>query len=87
MTSSPPAPAAEPGTLTIGTDGRIGGRTGSYVKHLQDLEGVYQDQRAFRAALDERGGDAPVYRVEEHRSGRGPGALVVGTSTLLPGRV
>ena len=87
MTSSPPTPVAEPGALGIGTDGSISGRTGSYAKHLRDLDGVYHDHEAFTAALERRGGDALVYRVEEHRAGSGPGALAIGTSTLLPGRV
>ncbi|WP_432571734.1 glucose-6-phosphate isomerase family protein [Kineococcus sp. SYSU DK005] len=87
MTFSPPVPVAEPGALSIGTDGSIGGRTGSYVKHLRDLDGVYRDPVAFAAPLEERGGGALAYRVQEHRTGHGPGALIVGTSTLLPGRV
>jgi len=87
MTSSPPVSVAEPGALTIGTDGTMHGRTSGYDKHLGDLVGVYRDGAAFEAAVAERGGDELVYRVEEHRAGEGPGALIIGTSTLLPGRV
>ena len=87
MTSTPAGPAPEPGVLTIGTDGTVRGRTGGYDKHLGDLAGVYRDAAAFEAAVADRGAADLVYRVEEHRTGEGPGALVIGTSTLLPGRI
>lgn len=77
---------AEPGALLVGLDGALRGRTGGYEKRLGDMAGVYRDQAAYRAALGEHGADHVVYRVEEHRADSGPGALVIGTSTLLPGR-
>lgn len=77
----------EPGALTIGTDGAIGGGTGGYDKRLGELRGVYIDDGAFEAAVAQQGEDGLAYRVEEHRNVEGPGALIVGTSTLLPGRV
>jgi glucose-6-phosphate isomerase len=51
------------------------------------MAGVYRDEGAYRALLAERGPDHVVYRVAEHRCTDGPGALTVGTSTLLPGTV
>jgi len=77
----------EPGVLTIGTDGAIGGGTGGYDKTLDDLRGVYIDDCAFETAVAEQGEDGLAYRVEEHRNVEGPGALIVGTSTLFPGRI
>jgi glucose-6-phosphate isomerase len=77
----------EPDRLTIGADGVLTGRTGQYVKVLRDLAGVYHDAGAFRTAVDDRGQDHVAYRVEEHRYGDGPGALIVGTSTLFPGQI
>lgn len=77
----------EPGALTIGTDGAIGGGTGGYDKRLGELRGVYIDEDAFETAVAQQGEDGLAYRVEEHRNVEGPGALIVGTSTLLPGRV
>ena len=44
----------EPDVLGISTDGAVAGRTGGYVKVLGDLEGVYSDAAAYRAALDPR---------------------------------
>jgi len=77
----------EPGGLTIGTDGAIGGGTGGYDKRLGELRGVYIDDLAFEVAVAQQGEDGLAYHVEEHRNVEGPGALIVGTSTLLPGRV
>lgn len=80
------SPVPEPGALTIDSSGAMQGRTGGYEKQLGDMAGVYRDERAFASALAGRGADHVVYRVAEHRSGGGPGALIIGTSTLLPGR-
>jgi glucose-6-phosphate isomerase, archaeal len=73
--------------LEIGVEGALSGHTGGYVKVLGDVGGVYSDVAAYRAALDEYGADHMVYRVEEHRNVGGPGALIIGTGTLLPGRI
>ncbi|MBD8012038.1 cupin domain-containing protein [Microbacterium sp. Re1] len=51
------------------------------------MSGVYRDDAAWRAAVAERGADELVYWVDDHRYQEGPGALIVGTSTLLPGRI
>lgn len=89
LVAEPSAPAvlAEPGVLTIGVDGTMGGRSGGYDKFLGDLGGVYADKGAYEAAVLEHGPDRLVYHVEEHRNGDGAGALIVGTSALLPGRI
>ena len=79
--------APRPAPLTIGTDGSMIGASGSYRKHLGDLAGVYRDEAAYATELERLGADQLVYTVEESRVSDGPGALVVGTSTLLPGRV
>lgn len=78
---------ADPGLLTVGTDGVLQGASSSYTKHLGQLAGTYRDEDAYRRLLATHGPDHVVYRVEEHRTLTGDGALVVGTSTLLPGRV
>lgn len=82
VTSSAP----EPGLLAPGLDGVLGGATSSYEKRLGDMGAVYRDDEAYRAALAEKGVDFLVYRVEEHRNASGEGALIIGTSTLQPGR-
>jgi glucose-6-phosphate isomerase len=76
----------EPGLLFLTPDGAMRGATGAYDKHLRDMSGVYRDQDAYEAALAEKGPDFLVYRVEEHRNVGGEGALIIGTSTLQPGR-
>ncbi|MEQ3553580.1 glucose-6-phosphate isomerase family protein [Pseudonocardia nematodicida] len=82
-----PTRVPEPGSLLVGTDGVLTGRTSEYVKHLGDMGGVYRDREAYESALAELGPDHVVYRVDEHRVADGPGALTIGTSTLLPGRI
>jgi len=76
----------EPGALLVGLDGSLGGRTSGYDKRLGEMTGVYRDSAALASATAEHGTEHLVYRVEEHRSGVGAGALIIGTSTLLPGR-
>ena len=76
----------DPGLLALGVDGVMSGATSSYEKRLGDMVGVYRDDAAYRRALAENGADFLVYRVEEHRNVDGPGALIIGTSTLQPGR-
>lgn len=76
---------SEPGALTLTRDGSMRGRTAGYQKSLGDMAGVYRDQQDYRRQLAERGGQDLVYSVAEHRAGAGPGAQIVGTSTLLPG--
>jgi glucose-6-phosphate isomerase len=76
----------DPGLLSLGADGVLGGATSAYEKRLGDMAGVYRDDEAFRRVLDEKGPDHLVYRVEEHRNAGGPGALIIGTSRLQPGR-
>ncbi len=38
----------EPGTLTLGVDGSMVGRTAGYCKYLKDMVAVYRDQQAYR---------------------------------------
>jgi glucose-6-phosphate isomerase len=75
-----------PDTLTISPEGGIEGRSRRYEKHLGDMSGVYRDEAAWEASVAERGADELVYWVDDHRYQEGPGALITGTSTLLPGR-
>jgi glucose-6-phosphate isomerase, archaeal len=86
MTNPVSQAVPEPGALTIDPSGSMHGCTGSYDKRLGDMLGVYRDAAALAAAVAEHGEQHLVYRVEEHRNVDGPGALIIGTSTLLPGR-
>jgi glucose-6-phosphate isomerase len=76
----------DPGLLALGADGVMSGATSAYEKRLGDMAGVYRDEAAFRRVLAEKGPDFLVYRVEEHRNLDVEGALIIGTSTLQPGR-
>ena len=82
MTSSVAVP--EPGALSIGTDGIMQGRTGSYDKQLRDMHNVYRDSAAFDAAVAQHGEDFLVYRVEERRRSRAV-PLRAGEAVHVPG--
>ena len=82
-----PAATARPGVLRISPDGSMRGLSSHYEKRLEDLSGVYRDRQAFDELLIARGPATLSYTVEESRVGDGPGALVIGTSTLLAGVV
>lgn len=66
--------------------GAMSGRTGRYEKRLSDLDGLYEDHRAFRE-LRERIGDPVVYAVEDFRPGDHAGDLIYGVTRMSPGRV
>jgi glucose-6-phosphate isomerase len=82
--NGPAAGIVEPAALASSVTGQLRGRTGSYDKHLADLDGIYRDGKAYQQALDRLGPDWLAYRVEENQVGSGPGALITGTSTLFP---
>ncbi|MCK6065421.1 MULTISPECIES: glucose-6-phosphate isomerase family protein [Microbacterium] len=83
---STPTAVDIPTLLEISPEGGIEGRSRRYEKFLGDMSGVYRDEQAWRDAAAARGADALVYWVDDQRYQEGPGALIVGTSTLLPGR-
>jgi glucose-6-phosphate isomerase len=76
----------EPALLALDVGGVMTGATSSYEKRLGDMAGVYRDKAAYEAAVESLGPDFLVYRVEEHRNVSDEGALIIGTSTLQPGR-
>ncbi|MDQ1529924.1 MAG: glucose-6-phosphate isomerase, archaeal [Microbacteriaceae bacterium] len=81
--SAPPRPTS----LTLdAARGLMQGSTERYERRLSDLAGLYQDVDAFEAARATDSG-APVYWVESSTVARGPGALTIGISTLLPGTI
>ncbi len=81
------SPIAEPTVVTVRPSGQLDGRNGEYDKFLGDMSGVYRDTSAYEELLARQGANLLVYRVEENRVGEGDGALILGTSTMQPGRV
>lgn len=80
-------PPAEPAVLEIDArGGTLPGGNGRYEKFLGDLAGLYRDGAAFERALAEHDG-GPVYWVESSAVDEGPGALTIGLSVVLPGRI
>lgn len=78
--------SASSGTALVITADDLGGRTGRYEKHAHELAGLYSDDDAF-AAWEHKDPDRIVYRVDEFRPSADAGDLIVGISTLTPGRV
>lgn len=78
---------AEPARLVLEPTGQMTGASAGYEKHLGDMGGVYRDDAAYREQLQRHGPDHLVYTVQEHRTVDDDGALIVGTSTVLPGRI
>ncbi|WP_172582417.1 glucose-6-phosphate isomerase family protein [Subtercola boreus] len=80
----PDVPIDQPTLLEIFTSGELSGATRHYEKVVGDMQGVYLDEQAWRDAVS-NGETSLVYSVDEQRYQDGPGALIVGTSTVLPG--
>lgn len=66
--------------------GRLSGNNNRYEKRLAQLNGLYRDDAAFRAALASDDG-SPVYWVESSTPDEDAGALTIGISVLMPGRI
>jgi glucose-6-phosphate isomerase len=81
-----PDPISEPAALSITADGAMTGRSSSYRKRLDELAGLHLDAAAFDELLGADPGFV-VYQVEESRADEHQGGLVIGTSTIEPGRV
>lgn len=76
-----------PKLLEIAREGGVVGRSRRYERRLGDLRGVYRDGQAWESAVKERGADDLAYWVDDHRYQEGSGALIVGTSTVMPGQI
>lgn len=83
----PITPIDQPTLLEIAANGEFKGLTRRYEKKLGEMRGVYKDEDSWRAAVQKRGEDDLVYFVNEQKYQDGPGALIVGTSVLLPGTI
>ncbi len=76
----------EPAALSITASGTMTGRSSTYRKRVDELVGLYLDTAAFDELLATDPGFV-VYQVEESRADEHQGGLVIGTSTIEPGRV
>jgi len=66
--------------------GGMSGNTGRYEKRLNDLVGLYGDEKAFES-LRETHGNTVVYDVEDFKPGAHSGDLIYGITRMNPGRV
>lgn len=75
----------QPTLLEILATGELHGNTGEYTKQVGDMAGVYLDSEAWEREVAQNGADMLVYSVKQQCYDSGPGALIVGTSTVLAG--
>lgn len=77
----------EPGLCRVDVaEGALEGATGRYTKALGDLQGIYEDEAAYRDLLA-RLGDSPVYEVSDYRPSSDAGDMIIGVTRMLPGKV
>ncbi|MGY4542616.1 glucose-6-phosphate isomerase [Arthrobacter sp. UYNi723] len=77
----------QPQIIEVQSNGDMDGASRVYRKHLGDMSGIYLDEDAYQLRVTEKGPDELIYYVHEQKYQDGPGSLIVGTSTLLPGKV
>lgn len=75
----------QPTLLEVFASGELDGSTRHYDKFAGDMGGVYLDETAWEVQVETDGADHLVYFVNEQKYQDGPGALIIGTSTLLLG--
>ena len=75
-----------PTILEISPTGDMTGGSRHYEKFAGDMTGVYLDAAALDEQIARDGAELLVYSVNEQKYQDGLGALIVGTSTVLPGQ-
>lgn len=77
----------EPGICRVDVaKGQLVGATKRYFKTIADLEGLYEDEAAFRALSAEQG-DALAYEVTDYSPSNDSGDMIIGVTRMRPGRV
>ncbi|MCX7351098.1 MAG: glucose-6-phosphate isomerase [Alphaproteobacteria bacterium] len=77
----------EPGNCRVDVAaGRLDGASNRYEKLFSDLAGLYEDERAFRALLEEKGSSV-AYEVTDFKPSANPGDMIIGVTRMEPGRV
>ena len=72
-------------TVSVTTGAMIGG-TGRYEKRMSDLKGLYSDEAALSALIEETG-DPVVYEVCDFRPSDDAGDMIFGVTRMSPGRI
>ncbi len=77
----------EPGVCKVNVaKGELEGASNRYVKTLTELDGLYEDEAAFRALLREIG-DSIVYEVTDYKPSLDPGDMIIGVTRMRAGKV
>lgn len=80
-------PMREPGIFVVDVAaGELRGAGNRYTKTMRDLEGLYEDEAAYRALREELG-EAVVYEVTDHKPSADAGDMNIGVTRMLPGKV
>lgn len=78
----------EPGIFTVdAVAGELCGAGTRYRKTLGDLQGLYEDDAAFERLLAQRGTDAVMYEVTDHKPSSDAGDMIIGVTRMIPGKV
>lgn len=78
----------EPGVFTVDVGlGELVGAAGRYRKTIGDLSGLYEDEAAYDRLVSERGADAVMYEVTDHKPSAEPGDMIIGVTRMIPGKV
>ena len=77
----------EPGLCRVDVaKGELVGATNRYAKTLVDLDGLYEDEAAYKT-LCRNMGEAVVYEVTDYKPSAGAGDLILGVTRMRPGKV
>ncbi|MDJ0336689.1 glucose-6-phosphate isomerase family protein [Cryobacterium sp. PH31-O1] len=78
-------PVDQPTLLEVFATGDLTGSSRRYEKHITDMAGVYLSEASWSQQVSTAAADTLVYSVNEQKYQDGSGALIIGTSTVLPG--
>lgn len=77
----------EPGVFVVDVAaGELLGAGNRYTKTLRDLEGLYEDEAAYRDLLEQLG-DEIVYEVTDYKPSADAGDMIIGVTRMRPGKV
>jgi len=80
-------PLREPGQFVVDVAaGELRGAGNRYTKTLRDLDGLYEDEAAYRDLLRTLG-DTVVYEVTDFKPSTDAGDMIIGVTRMLPGKV
>ena len=78
----------EPGVCRVDVaQGRLEGATNRYVKTFADLDGLYEDEAAFRRPYRRGRRTGSAYEVTDYKPSADAGDMIIGVTRMRPGKV